>query len=141
MHETPISLSSTTLAFGLGGIDHELPSHFSTNVWFPAPNQENPTAVQNDVDTHETERNSSSPMNAGFECDMMDHVAPSHISINESVGPPIWVVPTAIQNDVDTQDTERNSSFSDPGTGPATTDHDAPFHISVNVRGPLDTSV
>jgi hypothetical protein len=55
-HDTPCNWSLDALAFGLATTDHELPFHDTTKVSFAETPWDQPTAVQNEVDTHDTAR-------------------------------------------------------------------------------------
>ena len=93
---------------------------------------EYPTAMQEDVDTHDTERNLSSNADA-FGLSTTVQELPSQTSIKVSVAEPVSVLPTATHHAVDTQDTERNSSFLPPATGLSTTVQELPSQTSINV--------
>ena len=54
-HDTEFSASSLVPAFGLGTIDHTLPSHTITNVSIAEPVSVEPTATQSDALTHDTD--------------------------------------------------------------------------------------
>jgi hypothetical protein len=63
--------------------------------------------MHEDVDTHDTERNMSSNVDA-FGLSTTDHELPFHNSTNVSVAVSVEVEPTAMHHEVDTHDTERN---------------------------------
>jgi hypothetical protein len=92
--------------------------------------------MQKVVDTHDTERNISSNVDA-FGLSTTDHELPFHNSTNVFVAEPVsvsaLVLPTAIHHELDTHDTDRNSSVLVPATGLSTTVQELPSQTSINV--------
>ena len=92
--------------------------------------------MQEDVDTHDTERNTSSEVDA-FGLSITDHEMPFHYTTNVSVAEPVSVsvsvAPTARHHTLDKQDTERNRSFLLPAFGLSTIVQELPSHVSINV--------
>ncbi len=56
-HDTAFSVLNESLGFGLGTIDHDVPSHTCESVADTEPSNVSPTATHDDVETHDTESN------------------------------------------------------------------------------------
>ena len=109
-----------------------MPSHDSIKLWSAPLEDTNPVAVHQVAATHETAVNMLEVLFALFKLVTVDHVVPFHDSINA-----FWVVPssydpTAVQEDIEIQETPlRPESILVLAGGLVAMDQLVPFHDSI----------
>jgi hypothetical protein len=118
-------------ALGLATTLQLVPFHCSMSVSTPVAVESYPTATQWVLLVHETAE--SVLFGAGFGLETLDQADPFHDSTNVLVRLVVPKDPTATQLVFDTHDTPLSEFAEKFGAlGPATTDHEAPFHRSTN---------
>jgi hypothetical protein len=135
MHDTPLSsLSVDPVGFGLVLIVQDDPSHSSTSVAGPDPVFAEPTAVQNELDVHETPLSVLSVDPLGLGLDLIVQDVPSQCS-TRVIGPlPVSAEPTAVQSIALRHDTPLSGvAVEDVGVGALATVHAVPFHCSTTM--------